>query len=83
MEKAKQSVAELQKTMSDAEVSAQQQETLDDVSRHIDRFHQDPAAHHQALRERLELAMVEFDAGHHSLVEAFRLAIYDLNNAGV
>ena len=83
MEKAKQSVGELQKTIAEADVTAEQQETLNDVSQHIDQFQEDPQAHHQTLRERLEQAVVEFDADHHSLSESLRLAIYDLSNAGV
>jgi type I site-specific restriction endonuclease len=83
MEKANRSVAELQKTINEADVSDEQRETLDDVSQHIDKFQEDPQAHHQTLRERLEKALLEFDAEHHPVSEAMRTAVYDLSNAGV
>ncbi len=83
MDKAKKSVDNLQKTIDETEVTEAQQATLDDVSQHIDQFQEDPQAHHQTLRERLQNALVEFDADHHSLSESMRLAIYDLSNAGV
>lgn len=83
MEKAKKSVADLQETIAKSEVSEEQQTTLDDVAQHIERFQGDPQAHHHSLRERLEEAIVEFDAEHHDVYESLRLAIYDLSNAGV
>ena len=83
MDKAKQSVGDLQKTIAETKVTAEQQATLDDVSQHIDQFQEDPQEHHQTLRERLEQALTEFDAEHHPLSESLRLAIYDLSNAGV
>jgi uncharacterized protein (UPF0305 family) len=83
MEQAKKSVSDLQKTLAETEVSSAQQESLDDVSQHIERFQEDPETHHQTLLERLELALLEFDAEHHVLSESMRLAIYDLSNAGV
>ena len=83
MEKAKKSVSDLQKTIDEAEVGGEKQETLDDVAQHIEKFQDDPQAHRQTLRERLEEALLEFDAEHHSLSESIRVAIYDLSNAGV
>lgn len=83
MEQAKKSVSDLQQKITEADLSDAQQATLDDVSQHIERFQDDPQTHHQSLRERLELALLEFDAEHHVLSESMRLAIYDLSNAGV
>ena len=83
MEKAKKSVSDLQKTIDEAEVSGEKQDTLDDVAQHIEKVQDDPQAHRQTLRERLEEALLEFDAEHHSLSESIRVAIYDLSNAGV
>lgn len=83
MENAKKSVDALQQSIADTEVSKAQQTTLDEINFHIDQFQADPAAHHQTLRDRLEAALLEFDAEHHTLVESLRLAIYDLSNAGV
>ncbi len=83
MEKAKRSVDDLQKTIEEVEVSEAQQATLDEVAYHIDRFQENPEAHHQTLRERLEQAILEFDADHHLLSESMRLAVFDLGNAGV
>ena len=83
MEQAKKSVSDLQQKITDTNVSDAQQATLDDVSQHIERFQDDPQTHHQSLLERLELALLEFDAEHHVLSEAMRLAVYDLSNAGV
>ena len=83
MEKAKKSVEDLQKAIDEAEVDEAQQATLDDITYHARQFQEDPAAHQQTLRERLENALLEFDAEHHSLSESIRLAIYDLSNAGV
>jgi hypothetical protein len=50
---------------------------------HIEEFQKDPEAHGRTLRERLETALLEFDAEHHPLSETMRAAIYDLSNAGV
>ncbi len=83
MEKAKKSVDNLQKTIAETEVSPEQQAALDEVSQHIEKFQEDPQTHHQTLRERLENALIDFDADHHGLSESIRVAIYDLSNAGV
>ncbi|MFN2137223.1 MAG: DUF4404 family protein [Candidatus Promineifilaceae bacterium] len=83
MEEAKRSVANLQDEITKSTVSEAQQATLDDVALHIEKYQDDPDAHHETLRERLEDALLEFGAEHHSLAESIRLAIYDLSNAGV
>lgn len=83
MEKAKKSVEDLQKVIEETEVDETQGATLNEVSDHIEEFQKDPEAHHETLRKRLEKAMLEFDADHHSLSESIRVAIYDLGNAGV
>lgn len=83
MEKAKQSVNDLHQTIKEADVTPEQQATLDDISQHIDQFNEDPHAHHLTLRERLELALVDFEADHPSLSQAMQVAMYDLSNAGV
>ena len=83
MEKAKKSVEDLQKVIEVTEVDEAQGATLNEVSDHIDKFQKDPETHHQTLRERLDLTVLEFDAEHHSLSESMRVAIYDLNNARV
>lgn len=83
MEKAKRSVTNLQDEIATSTVSEAQQETLNDVTQHIEKFQEDPQSHHETLRERLEHALLEFDADHHSLAESMRMAIYDLSNAGV
>jgi type I site-specific restriction endonuclease len=83
MEKAKKSVADLQKVIEETDVQESQQATLDEITYHAQQFQENPAAHHQTLRERLENALLEFDAEHHPLSESIRLAIYDLSNAGV
>ena len=83
MEQAKKSVDALHQTLQETAVPAPRQESIDDITTHIERFQEDPAAHHLTLRERLEAALTEFDADHHTVSEALRLAIYDLSNAGV
>lgn len=83
MDKATQSVSEVQKELATADLSESQAATASELNDHCDQFHDDPATHHQSLRERMELALVEFDAEHHSLAEKMRVAIYDLGNAGV
>jgi hypothetical protein len=83
MEQAKKSVEDLQKVIRETEVDEAQGATLSELSDHIEEFQKDPEAHHQSLRERLENALLEFDAEHHSLSETIRVAIYDLSNAGV
>jgi type I site-specific restriction endonuclease len=83
MEQAKKSVADLQKVIEETDVQESQQATLDEIAYHAQQFQENPAAHHQTLRERLENALLEFDAEHHPLSESIRLAIYDLSNAGV
>ena len=83
MEQAKKSVKDLQKVIGETEVDEAQGATLSEISDHIEDFQKDPQAHGQSLRERLEKALLEFDAEHHSLSETIRVAIYDLSNAGV
>ena len=83
MEKAKKSVEDLQKVIEETDVEESQQATLDEIADHAQQFQENPAAHHQTLRERLENALLEFDAEHQTLSESIRLAIYDLSNAGV
>jgi hypothetical protein len=83
MEKVKKSVEDLQKVIEETDVEEAQQATLDDIANHAQQFQENPEAHHQTLRERLENALLEFDAEHHPLSESIRLAIYDLSNAGV
>ena len=83
MEKAKKSVENLQKVIDETEVDESQQATLDEIADHAQQFQENPEAHQQTLRERLENALLEFDAEHHPLSESIRLAIYDLSNAGV
>jgi type I site-specific restriction endonuclease len=83
MEKAKKSVEDLQRVIEETDVEEAQQATLDEIASHAQQFQEDPAAHHQTLRERLENALLEFDAEHHPIAESIRLAIYDLSNAGV
>jgi len=83
MQQAQKSVDDLHKTIQTTAVPAEQQATLDDVSTHIEQFQEDPAAHHQTLRERLENALLELGAEHPTLAEGLRQAVYDLSNAGV
>ena len=73
----------LQTTLNETPVSAGMQGTFDDLNDHIDQYHEDPAAHHQSLRERLELTLAELGAEHPKLSEAMQVAISDLSNAGV
>lgn len=83
MENAKKSVADLQATITQSEVDDEKQTTLEEVTQHIDKFQDDPEAHLDTLRDRLEEALIEFEAEHPRLAQSFRLAIFDLNNAGV
>ncbi len=83
MEKAKRSVQDLQKVIEETEADEAQGATLDEISDHIEKFQKDPESHGRSLRERLEEALLEFDAEHHSLSETMRATIYDLSNAGV
>jgi type I site-specific restriction endonuclease len=83
MDKAKKSVENLQKVIEETEVDEAQQATLDEITNHAEQFQKDPQAHHLTLRERLEDALLEFDADHQTLSDSIRLAIYDLSNAGV
>ena len=83
MEKAKQSVNNLQKTITETSVSAEQQESLDELSQHCDDFQADPVAHHASLRERLERSLTVFGADHPKLSDALQVALSDLSAAGV
>ena len=83
MEQAKKSVENLQKAIADTEADEAQGTTLNEISVHIEDFQKDPEAHGRTLRERLEEALLDFDAEHHPLSETMRLTIYDLSNAGV
>ncbi len=83
MDNAKQSVSDVQKEIATADLTESQAATASELNDHIEKFHADPETHHQTLRERMSLALVEFDADHHSLAEKMRVAIYDLGNAGV
>ncbi len=83
MEQAKKSVENLKQVVEETNVSEDQQETLDDITKHIDRFQDNPKANRYTLRDRLETAVTEFDADHHKLMESMREAILSLNVAGV
>ncbi len=84
MEEAKKSIADLQEVVRGTQAQNDaQQVALDDISEHIERFQDDPEAHHHSLRERLDTAVSEFDAGHHQLMGAIQKAALALNVTGV
>ena len=83
MDKAKQSASDLQKTIAETSVSAEQQQSLDELSQHIDLFQADPEAHHLSFRQRLEQSLAEFGAEHQALNDAIQVVLSDLSNAGV
>ena len=76
-------VSNLQSTIKETDVEGEKGRVLSDLEAHVDELDHDSEDDLTRLRERLEGALLHFDAEHHDLVQSMQLTINSLSNAGV
>lgn len=79
----KTAVNNLQTTIKETDVSGEKGSVLSDIEAHVDGLDHDSEDDLAMLKEKLEGAMLHFDAEHHGLVQSMQIAINSLSNAGV
>lgn len=79
----KTAVSDLQATIKGTDVSGEKGSVLSEIEAHVDALDHDSEDDLARLKEKLEAALLHFDAEHHTLVESIQIAINSLSNAGV
>ena len=79
----KTAVSNLQATIKETDVSGEKGSVLSEIEAHVDDLDHDSEDDLLTLKEKLEGAMLHFDAEHHGLVQSMQLTINSLSNAGV
>lgn len=78
-----QAIDDLRVEMEKAEVPAEKQDMLDDIAEHCDRLQDEQGRDYGLLQDKLEKAVLHFDAEHHQLVRSMQNVINSLSDAGV
>ena len=79
----KTAVSNLQTTIKETDVDGEKESVLSDIEAHVDELDHDSEDDLATLKEKLQGAVLHFDAEHHSLVQSMQITINSLSNAGV
>jgi hypothetical protein len=79
----KTAVSDLQTTIKETDVDGEKESVLSDIEAHVDELDHDSEDDLATLKEKLQGALLHFDAEHHGLVQSMQITINSLSNAGV
>jgi hypothetical protein len=79
----KTAVSDLQSRIKETDVKGEKGRVLTEIETQCEELDHDSEDDLAALKEKLQGAMLHFDAEHHGLVESMQITLNSLSNAGV